>query len=379
MQLDLLVVGGGLIGVGCALAARRAGLRVTIVERNPPGQGTAICSGGFLSLQTKPPGLALDLARLGLERIVPATREQWVRLGFRRAGSLIVARDEDVAADLHRHVERLAAAGVPVSLERGDVLRALEPRLGPDVCAGSFCPIDAQVDPASLLGEWIAQALRQGVDFRANTPVVGFRVRGERVTAVRCGATEIAPGAVLLAAGSWTGMLARRLGLDLPIEPRRGALLRLRGPLGLRVPCLLGAEYLAAKFGREAPPPAFSLEERTSGWLFLGGTREFAGHARRPLAGTTNRLWALARAYLPAAARLRPVRLSVGFRPWTPDGLPLIGRAGYENLFVAAGHEGDGVLLAAITGELVVDALLGRTSPVPLGPLAPLRFAAVSG
>jgi sarcosine oxidase subunit beta len=167
-------------------------------------------------------------------------------------------------------------------------------------------------------------------------------------------------------------------GLEVPITPRRGQILVTAAVAPLLRHCLISAQYVAAKFKPElaaAGGMGFSLEQVDSGNILIGSTREFAGFDRRT---TFDGIRTIARRIVPVIPALKHVpviRSFGGLRPYTPDGLPILGRAaGLEGFIMAAGHEGDGIALSAITGELIAELIATGRTQIPLEAFRLERF-----
>ena len=156
-------------------------------------------------------------------------------------------------------------------------------------------------------------------------------------------------------------------GLGIPIIPRRGQILVTAAVPPLLKHCLISAQYVAAKFDPELAAEGgmgFSLEQSDSGNILVGSTREFVGFDRRTTFDGVRSIASRIAPVIPALTRVPVIRTFGGLRPYTPDGLPILGKvAGLEGFIMAAGHEGDGIALSAITGELIADLIdKGRTS-----------------
>lgn len=355
------VIGAGVVGAACASALARAGHRVLVLARRD--RSTTAVSGGHLSLASKAPGPVLELARRSLERTDAFARGREAALGYRKTGGLLLAIAPAEEASLREHAGRLAAAGVPVEWLSGREARSRWPGLSPDLRAAAFCPADGWIDPVALAEAWLDDARRHGAEALDDAPVEGFRLEGERVAGVVARGAILPAEAVVLAAGPWSAELARQAGIDTGIVPRRGVLLRARIPAEWRgrapeLP-LLGADYLHAKHGAGEATVAFSFYADPDGRWTLGGSREFVGFSTAGVEAVAERIRDTAARYLPAARDAPWERPVVGFRSWTPDGLPRLGASGRPGLFLACGFEGDGVALAAAAAERVVEAVSG--------------------
>jgi glycine oxidase len=371
---DLLVAGAGAIGLAVAWRAAERGMDVVVVERDGAGEATSRVAAGMLApvAEVEFGGAGRRLLDLAMRsaRLWPAFAEQLARLSgveivMRPTGTLLLARDSDEEAELERQLEFRRSLGLDVRRLRPSAARELEPALAPTLRAALEAPGDHSVDPRGVLSALLGACLEAGVHVRENTSFEGVEHDGRAVrSAVLAGGERIAAGAVVLATGPWSGVLA---GLPenaaLPVRPVKGQILRLRDPAG---PGLL--ERVIRYEGGYVVP-------RGDGRYVLGGTVEERGFDLSPTAGATYELLREARELLPGVTELEIEELSVGMRPGTPDNLPAIGRATIDGLWWASGHYRNGILLTPLTAELLAGALCGEDGGEAMEWCDPARFA----
>jgi glycine/D-amino acid oxidase-like deaminating enzyme len=348
---EVIVVGSGAVGAACASALARRGVRVRVVS--DPARSTTSVSGGQLLLQSKGPGAVLDLTRRSLELVAELAAGREEALGYRKSGSLLLAVTDAEAAALEQHARDQIDAGVPVEVLSGDAARRLEPELSGEIVAASYCRDDAQVDPRALAGAWLQDALAHGATITSGVRVESLVRTGRRITGVVAGQTELAAHAVVIAAGVWSGELTAMAGLPVEIRPRRGVLLRAVTERVLTQRPLLSGDYLTAKQGADPSSVTFGMQQHPSGECVLGGTRDFAGFDPGDVEAAEAAILACAMRYLPGVREIEWTRRDVGYRPWTPEGHPHIGRSAVPGVYLACGHEGEGITLAAATAEIV--------------------------
>lgn len=359
---EVLVIGSGAVGAACASALARRGVRVRVISH--ASRSTTSISGGHLLLQSKRPGPSLELARRSLELLKSFVAGREEELRYRQSGSLLLAVSDAETEALRAHWEALNAAGVGCEWLDGATARVLEPALSPTVTAATYCPEDAQIDPAALAGAWLHDALTHGASLSSGVMVEGFVTSHGAVAGVVASQAEYPASAVVLAAGPWSGELAAMAGAEVEVLPRRGVLLR--GPCNrvLAGRPLLGAGYLAAKFSDPAAggqtQASFSFQQHPDGECVLGGTRDFAGFDPGDLTAAAAAILDGGTPYLPAIREVEWTRQDVGFRPWTPSGHPYLGATSVPGLYLACGHEGDGIALAAVTAERIAEAVCGK-------------------
>lgn len=382
---DLVVVGAGVVGAACALAAARAGLRVTVLDRGPVAGGTTGAGEGNLLVSDKPPGPELDLALLSLLAWRDAAGFCTGRTGLpdggfelEAKGGLMVAATADGLAAAHGIAAGQRAAGVLAEDVAPDGLPGHEPHLAADLAGGVFYPQDSQVQPMLAAARLLQAARGLGAQVRTGVEVTGLLRDGDRVVGVVTPGGRMPAGAVLNAAGTWGSAVAALAGVDVPVLPRRGVVL-VTEPL----PPLVRHKVYAAEYvgdvasdhaGLESSPV---VEGTPSGTVLIGASRERVGFDPAMPLEVLRRLAQQAVRLFPVLAGVSVMRAYRGFRPYCPDHLPVIGpdpRA--PGLLHACGHEGAGIGLAAGTGLLLAEVLTGAEPSLDLTPFRPERFDA---
>jgi len=380
---DVVVVGAGVVGAACALAAAEAGLAVTVLDRGPLAGGTTSAGEGNLLVSDKPPGPELALALHSLDAWATLARELTERTGrpgggfeFEAKGGLIVATGEAALADVATLATAQRGAGVTVTDVPAAGLPDLEPHLAPDLAGGAFYPQDAQLQPVLAAAHLLARARDLGARVLPGTEVVGLLRSGGRVVGVRTAGGELPAGAVVNAAGPWASAIGELAGVRLPVLPRRGVILVTTPLPPLIRHKVYAAEYVADVASDHAGLESSAVVEGTpSGTVLVGASRERVGFAPGMPVAVLRRLARQAVRLFPVLGGARLLRTYRGYRPYCPDHLPVIGadpRA--PGLFHACGHEGAGIGLAAGTGLLVAQVLAGRTPDLDLTPFRPERF-----
>jgi glycine oxidase len=346
--------------------AAARGLRPLVLDRGAPGGGTTHVAAGMLAPVSE--AAFGEDALLALNLASAARYPDWVAElsevgdpGYRRCGTLLVARDRDQAEALERELAFRAEHGLAVERLRPSRARELEPALAPAVRLALHAPDDHAVDPRALVRALVAAIERAGGEVRAGVEVAGLEVESERVTGVRLrDGDTIRAGAVVVAAGVGSA----ELGAPVPVRPVKGQALRLRDPAG---PGLLD---------RVVRTDECYLVPRGDGDYVLGATVEERGDSA-VTAGAVHDLLRAAVEVVPGVAELELVETLAGLRPGTPDNAPALGPGVLAGLHFATGHYRHGVLLAPITGDLVVAGLLGEAPGELAAPFSPLRFAEV--
>ncbi len=358
---SVFVVGAGIVGAACAEAMAEAGCRVTVLEGGLAGAGATAASMGHLAVMDDSEAqfaLSAYSRRLWTERAATLSPE----CEDSACGTLWVAADEEEMARVHDKAESYTARGETVEVLDSAALREAEPQLRSGLAGALRVPADRVVYPPAATRFLLERARSLGVTVRERTAVEGVGPRR-----VRIGGAWSEADLVVVAAAAASPQLVPAL----PIEPRRGHLVITdRYPGVLRHQVIELAYHAHAAAGESV---AFNVQPRRTGQLLVGSSRELVGWDPTINASLRARMLRRAHEYLPGISALHAVRTWVGFRPATPDGLPLIGE--WEpGLFVAAGHEGLGVTTALGSGQLVADLALGRTPALDPAPFDPRRL-----
>ncbi len=375
---EVVVVGAGIVGAACAYHLARAGLGVVVVDSGPVASGTTGAGEGNLLVSDKNPGPELDL----MLRSLDLWRELGALLGedtieLERKGGLMVATDAAEWDGVRALAEGQRECGVEATDVDADDLPGYEPYLAPGLRGGVFYPQDLQVQPMLATAHLLRLAAREhGASVRTGVRVTAIaRATDGRVVGVETSAGRIATETVVNAAGTWAGEVAGMAGVRLPIEPRRGFIL-VTEPLPPIVRHKVYASAYVANVASDASDLQSSavVEGTRSGTILIGASRERVGFDRTLALPVLRRLAAQAVALFPVLAGAHAIRAYRGFRPYSPDHLPVIGPdARVPGLVHACGHEGAGIGLAPATGELVAAAVTGSATAVDATPFRPDR------
>jgi len=355
---DVVVIGAGIIGCTAAYFLAADGHRVVVIEQGDVASGTASSSGGWVIIHDKE--APVDVARALESRRLYDRLAADAGVVVHRTGGLILASAADDLARLRHQVEIARSGGVAVALLDGPALRDLEPETAGDLPGATHCSDEAVVDAPQACRALIAAARARTATVLTGSPVTAIAVEGERVTEVRAADERIATRTIVCACGIWSPGIGRLLGLEIPVQPRRGHLLTINAPVVHRP--MLEAGYLDVSGTAQPDPQGVRtiVQPRGDGTCLIGSSREFKGMDRSVDPDLAERMRRRAGRFVPALATMRPTVVRVGFRPFTPLGKPIIGWAGPQGFLIATGHEGQGVTLAPVTGRLVSDLVAGR-------------------
>ncbi|CAL9422982.1 glycine oxidase ThiO [Streptomyces sp. NPDC003642] len=372
---DVLVIGGGIIGLVTAWRAAQRGLATAVADPEPGG-GAAQVAAGMLAAVTELHygeqtllGLNLASARRYPDFAAELTEATGHDLGYRRCGTLAVALDADDRAHLRELHALQQQSGLDSQWLSGRECRRLEPMLAPGVRGGLRVDGDHQIDPRRLAGALVAACERAGVVFH-RVWAERLAVAGDRATgAVTADGTALAAGQVVLAGGSLSGRLAG-VPRDVlpPVRPVKGQVLRLTMP-GRHGP-FLSRTVRAVVRGSQV-----YLVPRENGELVVGATSEELGWDTTVTAGGVYELLRDAHELVPGITELPLTETRAGLRPGSPDNAPLLGPTGLEGLLLATGHHRNGVLLTPVTGDALAHALTTGELPEEARPFTPRRFS----
>ncbi len=359
---DVAIVGGGVIGAACARTAALRGLEVGVFEPGPDPAAASPASAGMLAAQIE----ATDDGSLGLsvrardlyEQLAPALLEATgIDIGFWRAGITALAFDDAAADRLKEDVARQRQAGLRCDWLSDTEVHERWPGAAPDCRGALFAPEDGAVDPQGLARACLADARRLGAAL-VTDHVTAIRSEGKRVTGVVTAAGTTPAAHVVIAAGAWSPAIGG-LPHPLPVEPVRGQMAATPWPGG--EPAILYHDhgYVLARDGR----------------ALLGSTMEHAGFDSRVTNEGLGQIFRGAVRLLPTLLTQPVERMWAGLRPLSPDGRPIVGPdPDLERLWYATAHGRNGVLLAALTGEIIAQLLTTGESDVDIAPFRVDRF-----
>lgn len=373
---DVLVVGGGIIGLVTAWRSAQRGFATAVVDPEPGG-GAARVAAGMLAAVTELHygeqtllGLNLESARRYPDFAAELTEVTGLDLGYRRSGTLAVALDADDRAHLRELHALQRRSGLDSEWLSGRECRRLEPMLAPGVRGGLRVDGDHQVDPRRLSAALVAACERAGVVFH-RTWAEELSVARERATGVRTGAGDrLDAEHTVLAAGSLSGRLA---GVPAearpPVRPVKGQVLRLTVPKPY-------APFLSRTVRAVVRGSQVYLVPRENGELVVGATSEEQGWDTTVTAGGMYELLRDAHELVPGITELPLTETRAGLRPASPDNAPLLGPSGLDGLLLATGHYRNGVLLTPVTGDVLAEVLTTGELPAEARDFTPLRFRA---
>ena len=354
---DVIIIGGGIIGLSLAISLRKQGLRVLVVERGKPGREASHAAAGMLagSGVEIPPALRIlaeASARLYPEFAHEIEDESGKQIDLRDQGTILLSSDGNSLESAE-----------PLSPEQ---LRSLEPwvapprrgRLGLDPSGQTSAAYlsERSVDPRALVAAAIKAAHHRGVDVSSGSEVKSLLVAANRVTGIQTEKTSYSAPIVVNCAGAWAGCIGP---VHFPVRPVKGQMLAVVEGPSLRHVVRAERVYLVPRSDRR---------------VVIGSTVEEAGYNKQTDVNTIQQLFHAALDIIPALAESKVHEAWAGLRPGTPDDLPILGETEMKGYWAASGHFRDGILLAPITAQVMTDLIAGKSPAYDLGSFAPSRF-----
>lgn len=382
-EVDVVVVGAGIVGAACAEALSAAGVRVLVLDRGAPASGTTAAGEGNVLVSDKEPGPELDLAiasRAEWLAVLDRLPERVADVEWEPKGGLVVATGEPGPLEDFAAAQR--GAGVDARVIKPADAFELEPLLTRAVTVAVHYPDDAQLQPVLAATALLAAVRARGGSVRAGVNALSvLRSAGGRVAGVETDAGVVACGAVVNACGPWAGAFSSLAGAPIQILPRRGMIL-VTGPLPECVRHkVYDADYVGAVGSGDADLQTSTVVESTrAGTVLIGSSRERIGFDDAVRVKVLRELARKAVGLFPFLGEVPVMRAYGGFRPYAPDHLPVIGAdPRVEGLWHATGHEGAGIGLAASTGRLITELFVGlepHVDPTPFRVDRPALLAA---
>ncbi len=411
---EVVVIGGGIIGLCSAYYLQKNGHTVTILEQGDFLEGASLGNAGMLvpshvvplaapgvisqgirwlfrrdsPFRIKPrvdPALAAWLWKFRsycteahVEAAMPVLRDlslasvecfaelaKLFDFDFSRRGLLMVHRTEKGEKENLKYAKKAKGVGLDVEVLTKNQLHALEPCAQDSMTGAVYYAQDAHINPGAFIKTLREALLAEGVVCKSGISVQGFEVSQGKINKVLTSSGSFAADDIILAAGSWSSYAGKLLGLKLPIQPAKGYSVTMEMPQkSPQIPMILTEDKVTV-----TPMGNF---------LRFGGTLELAGFDnsvdRVRASSILNAIPDYVEGADPASIKTRDIWS--GFRPCTPDGLPMIGRStSVNNLVIATGHAMIGITLGPITGQLVSEIVNDQTSEIDIDLLHPERFS----
>lgn len=411
---DVLIIGGGPVGLSCAYYLLKSGRKVTILDAKEIGKGSGSGNAGHIVpshiIPLAAPGVVTsalkwmldpahspfsmkvsldpnyiswllkfvfacsdanvrrsikplnDLGQLSAKNFAQMIAEEDFDCSYQEQGLLSLYKTEKAFHDGQHEGEFMQKHGIPVSVYNKSKTHEVEPAALDDVIGGVHFTGDAHLNPAMFLKLLSDRIRAMGAEMFENTPVTGFESENGKITKIKTSMGDFEAEQIILAAGALTPSITRGLKLNIPIQPARGYSMTMSAT-------------------KQMPSHALILGERRiavspmDGILRFTGRLEVGNYSMEPNPVWIQRIENSAREYLRLDEKLDIKETWAGLRPTTPDGLPIIGRSPkHSNLILATGHAMLGLSLGLGTGQVVAELVNGKETVFDLSPLRVERF-----
>jgi len=380
---DVLIIGGGIIGCSIAYYTSKYGRDVTIIEKGEFVSGTSSrCDGNILAID-KDPGFDSQMSLVSQKLVTDLSEELEHSFEYRAPGSILVCESDEEMEAAQQWVNRQKEAGLPFRmLDRQDI-REESPFFADDLLGGLECATDSTVNPYLLAFSLLSEAQKFGTKAFKQTEVKSINIDTNGSFVVETTNGTFTAQQVVNAAGVWAPKIGQMLNINIPIEPRKGHIIVASRQQHVGCRKVMEFGYLISKFGGKRKVDALTekygvalvFEPTESQNFLIGSSREFVGFHTRINNEVIKCIANRAIRFYPKMADMMVIRSYAGLRPWTEDHLPIISRVEHiPNYFIAAGHEGDGISLAAVTGKVIEELLNEKETIIPIEPLRLSRF-----
>ncbi|MBP1969150.1 sarcosine oxidase subunit beta [Virgibacillus natechei] len=378
---EVAIIGGGIMGCAIAYYISKAGIDCTLIEKGDIASGTSSRCDGNVTIVDKDPGFDSKMSMVSQELTVDLGKDLKMPFEYRALGSILVCDNDAELQAAEDWVKIQNEAGLKFNmLDRSDI-RQESPYFADDIPGGLESETDSLINPYLFCYSLIDRAKDYGLKVRTQTEVTSISKK-EDFTIETTNGTFTAEK-VVNAAGVWAPFIGEMLDVEIPIVPRKGHIMvgSRQEPVMMRNVMEFG--YLMNKFEREriADPQtqehgvALVLEPTESQNFLLGSSREFIGFDGRVDINVVKTMAKRAMRFFPKMDDFNMIRAYTGFRPWTKDHLPIVSTVEQvPGFYIAAGHEGDGISLATVTGKLIEELIQGKETIIPAEPLSYERF-----
>lgn len=368
---DVLVIGGGIIGLSTAYYLLTTGKKVLLVEKNHIGSGASGACDDMILLQSKKPGILLEMAMESLEMYKGLSQELNQDIEFESRGGMILIEDYKQLAIMEDYVKQQRSLGLDVHIVDRQEVAKKQPYVRDGIIASTYSDKDSQVNPLKVMKAFMNKGRSLGLDIKKGFSISSIEHKSDYWKVYFEDKSFVESQYVVNAAGAWAPQIGRMLGIDIPIEPKKGQVAVTEQVPQLGETNVWSAEYIVSKLKPELAKKksdlyskygiGFAFTQTSDGNYLIGSTRENAGFNRDTTFEALNIIVHQAVKFFPILRNVNIIRSFAGFRPASIDGKAIIGEVeDKKGFFIAAGHEGDGIALAPITGKIISDLINGK-------------------
>lgn len=383
--LDVVVIGGGIIGLSSAYSLLKSGKRVLLAEKKHIGAGASGACDDMILLQSKKPGISLQLALESIEMYRHLSDELEMDLEFESRGGMILIANEEQLAVMEEFTKQQKAYGLDVSIIDRNEVKKRQPHVREGIIASTYSDKDSQVNPLRVMRGYLKKCKKMGLVTIKGAALKEMNPIADHWKLSFDNGETVVTQCVVNAAGAWSPQIGEMIDIDIPIIPKKGQILVTEQIPSIGETNVWSAEYIVSKLKPELYQKkegiygklgiGFAFSQTTDGNYLIGSTRENAGYDNETNLAALNLLAEQAARFFPVMKNVNIIRSFAGLRPASSDGKPIIGEVyGRKGFYIAAGHEGDGIALAPVTGKLISDMINGVRTQYNIEELNIKRF-----
>ncbi|HZK60678.1 MAG TPA: FAD-dependent oxidoreductase [Anaerovoracaceae bacterium] len=387
---DVAVVGGGIIGLSTAYFLAKEGKKIILIEKNEIGSGASGSCDDMILFQSKNPGILLEMSFESLNMYKGLSKELNADLHFENRGGMILIENQQNLEVMEDFVKKQKKYGLEVEIiDKKDMLKK-QPHIKEGIIASTYCTKDAQVDPMRVMSGFVSQCIRLGVEIIKHVVITNIEQKKDYWKLLLSDGQSIEAEKVVNAAGAWAPEIGKMIGIDIPIEPKKGQIVVTEQIPRIGETNVWSAEYIVAKLRPELTIKkdecydklgvGFAFSQCSDGNCLIGSTREHVGFDKTTNYEALKIIINQAAKFFPILRHVHIIRSFAGFRPASADGKAIISEVeNRKGFYIAAGHEGDGIALAPITGKLIADMISSRKIYYDMNELSLGRFEQKGG
>ena len=382
---DAVVIGAGVIGTSTAYHLVKKGMSVALVDKGDVASGTSSHCDAMAMLTDKQPGADAALGYASIMRFLELGDELSYDFELRQEGSLYVCENDSQLELATNYVKQMQTEGYDVHIADPKELQEREPFLAKDLVGGIWSSVDCGLNPYKLCFAFVQTVLGKGLDLYAHNEVTGI-VRDEKgaVCAVETKNGTLHTKNVVNAAGVWANAIGKMVDVDIDVKPRKGVILITNATFPICHQKVQDYAYNDVKFGSsgykldplvEKYNVAFTIEPTMGNTVLVGSSRNIMGYSLNTEIEVVQAIAKRALRFYPILKDLNCIRAYAGLRPFLEEHLPLITDVekvpGY---WIATGHEGDGISMAPMTGQLMAEMMTGEKPYLDVTPFSYHRY-----
>ncbi len=362
---DAIIVGAGIVGAACANECALRGMKVLVIDRDVVGGGTTGAGMGHIVVMDDSEA-QFALTRYS-QKLWQTLRPQLLdQVEYEQCGTIWVAADDEELAEVRRKHDFYSDRGVPTEVLSAARLKELEPHLRDGMAGGLLVPEDAVLYPPCAAASLLRLAQLRGAELRLGISVTCIG----NACAHASDGTDFQAKIIINAAGATSPNLTEAI----DVRKRKGHLVITDRYPGFLRHQLVELGYLKSAHSVTSDSVAFNLQPRRTGQILIGSSRQYGAEHTEVDHDILARMLRRAQEYMPSISAMSAVRTWTGFRPATPDKLPLIGPSGSDrSVFLATGHEGLGITTSVGTAKILIDFIAGAIPEIPIEPYLPTR------